>query len=85
MLYNKRRRWQQQVIFSGDAFNPSMLSTVTKGKHMVPVLNEMMIDAATIGNHDFDFGVENLMTHVEATNFPWMLASTPLSCARARV
>eukprot|EP00729_Bicosta_minor_P013662 gene13662-16509_t len=63
------------VIFSGDAFNPSMLSTVTKGKHMVPVLNEMMIDAATIGNHDFDFGVENLMTHVEATNFPWMLAN----------
>lgn len=54
---------------------------------MVPVLNEMMIDAATIGNHDFDFGVENLMTHVEATNFPWMLASTSLSlslsCARA--
>jgi hypothetical protein len=29
------------VIFSGDAFNPSSLSTVTKGAHMVGVLNAL--------------------------------------------
>ena len=27
------------VLFSGDAFNPSLTSTVYKGKQMVPVLN----------------------------------------------
>ena len=27
------------VLFSGDAFNPSTLSTVTKGKQMPPILN----------------------------------------------
>jgi len=27
------------TFFSGDSFNPSLESSVTKGKHMVPVLN----------------------------------------------
>lgn len=27
------------VLFSGDAFNPSMLSTFTQGEQMIPVLN----------------------------------------------
>lgn len=29
------------------------VSNVTKGKHMVPVLNELDVKAAVIGNHDF--------------------------------
>ena len=33
------------------------VSTITKGKHMVPFLNKMGIQAACIGNHDFDAGV----------------------------
>jgi hypothetical protein len=27
------------TFFSGDSFNPSLESSITKGKHMVPVLN----------------------------------------------
>ena len=29
------------VLFSGDCFNPSLMSTMTHGKQMVPILNEM--------------------------------------------
>lgn len=29
------------VLFSGDAFNPSMLSTFTQGEQMIPVLNSV--------------------------------------------
>ena len=29
------------ILFSGDAFNPSVLSSVTMGKQMPPVLNEI--------------------------------------------
>jgi 2',3'-cyclic-nucleotide 2'-phosphodiesterase (5'-nucleotidase family) len=39
------------ILFSGDAFNPSMMSTVLKGKQMVPCLNEMNIHTAVLGNH----------------------------------
>lgn len=51
------------VLFSGDVFAPSLMSTVTKGKHMVPFLNMMSIKAACIGNHDFDFGARS-STHM---------------------
>jgi 5'-nucleotidase len=39
------------ILFSGDAFNPSAMSTVTKGKHMVPVLNDLGTHVACMGNH----------------------------------
>lgn len=37
------------TLFSGDAFNPSLESTVTKGRHMVPVLNKIGTDVACVG------------------------------------
>jgi 2',3'-cyclic-nucleotide 2'-phosphodiesterase (5'-nucleotidase family) len=39
------------VVFSGDCFNPSIESSVTKGKHMVPFMNTLNIDVACYGNH----------------------------------
>jgi len=39
------------TLFSGDALSPSLLSTVTKGAHMIPVLNELRVDGACLGNH----------------------------------
>lgn len=37
------------TLFSGDAFNPSLESSVTKGEHMVPVLNSIGTDCACVG------------------------------------
>lgn len=37
------------TFFSGDAFNPSLESSVTKGRHMVPFLNNIGIDVACVG------------------------------------
>lgn len=37
------------TLFSGDAFNPSLESSVTKGGHMVPILNQIPTDAACVG------------------------------------
>ena len=39
------------ILFSGDAANPSLLSTLTKGAHMPPVLNAIGVDCAVYGNH----------------------------------
>ena len=39
------------VLFSGDALNPSLMSTVTKGKQMIPVLNAIGVNAACYGTH----------------------------------
>ena len=37
------------TLFSGDAFNPSLESSVTKGSHMVPILNRVGTAAACVG------------------------------------
>ena len=37
------------TLFSGDAFNPSLESSVTKGRHMVPFLNAVGTDVACVG------------------------------------
>ncbi|KIJ34629.1 hypothetical protein M422DRAFT_213016 [Sphaerobolus stellatus SS14] len=63
------------VLFSGDAFSPSVESTVTRGSHMVPVLNEFKLDVALTGNHDFDFGYPHLTKLIKDCNFPWILSN----------
>ncbi|KAI1622919.1 5'-nucleotidase [Exophiala viscosa] len=63
------------TLFSGDAFNPSLESSVTKGSHMVPVLNLIGTDAACVGNHDLDFGVKQFRSLASQCDFPWLLAN----------
>ena len=63
------------VLFSGDAFNPSMLSTFTQGEQMVPVLNAVKTACSVFGNHDFDHGLDVLQKWVERTNFPWLMSN----------
>ncbi|EGD72662.1 hypothetical protein, variant, partial [Salpingoeca rosetta] len=63
------------VLFSGDAFNPSILSSATKGHHMVPCLNAAKIEVACYGNHDFDFGEEELKKLSQECTFPWVMTN----------
>ncbi|KAJ5679956.1 hypothetical protein N7462_008200 [Penicillium macrosclerotiorum] len=63
------------TFFSGDAFNPSLESTVTKGRHMVPFLNKVGTDVACVGNHDLDFGVAQFRHLSSQCHFPWLLAN----------
>ncbi|KAI0184798.1 Metallo-dependent phosphatase-like protein [Xylaria flabelliformis] len=63
------------TFFSGDAFNPSLESSVTKGDHMIPLLNNIGTDAAALGNHDLDFGVRKFRHLASKCNFPWLIAN----------
>ncbi|XP_029510403.2 trifunctional nucleotide phosphoesterase protein YfkN-like [Oncorhynchus nerka] len=63
------------VVFSGDCLSPSLLSTVTKGKHMVDVLNKLGVHCAVYGNHEFDFGVDHLEEQTKNMTFPWFLSN----------
>lgn len=42
-------------------------------------MNEMRYDAATIGNHEFDFGLKNLLRLVEMAKFPFLCANYDFS------
>ncbi|KAF7983055.1 hypothetical protein HWV62_23947 [Athelia sp. TMB] len=63
------------VLFSGDVFSPSTESSVSRGSHMVPVMNILAPDVSMIGNHDFDFGYSHLTKLIHDTEFPWLLSN----------
>ncbi|WWC91447.1 uncharacterized protein L201_006393 [Kwoniella dendrophila CBS 6074] len=63
------------VLFAGDVFNPSVESSISRGSHMVPLLNALELDVACVGNHDFDFGYPHLTKLIQSTTFPWLLSN----------
>ncbi|KAJ2617140.1 hypothetical protein H4S08_000464 [Coemansia sp. RSA 1365] len=63
------------TLFSGDAYFPSLESTISQGEHMLQVLNLLNIDASVLGNHEFDMGVEHLESLISRNNFPWILTN----------
>ena len=63
------------VLFSGDAWNPSLLSQVTDGAHMVEALNTMGVACSVIGNHDLDLGVDNCVKQISNCDFPWLCSN----------
>lgn len=63
------------VLFSGDLYSPSVESSVTRGTHLVPVINAINLDCACLGNHDWDFGYPHLQTLMAQNNFPWLFSN----------
>ena len=62
MLKEERAKNPDLLYFdSGDFFQGSAYFTMFKGDVEVGLMNQMGIDASTIGNHEFDFGLENMV------------------------
>ena len=45
------------ILFSGDCYSPSLMSVITKGSQMPPILSAIGVHAACFGNHEFDWGL----------------------------
>ncbi|GGG97907.1 bifunctional metallophosphatase/5'-nucleotidase [Staphylococcus pragensis] len=58
------------VVDSGDAFQGLPVSNNSKGEEMAKAMNGVGYDAMTIGNHEFDFGYDQLMHLQKQLNFP---------------
>lgn len=61
---------QLLLLDSGDFSQGSSYYTLFKGDVEVGLMNMMKYDAATIGNHEFDFGLENMARLFQKANFP---------------
>ena len=64
-------------VHAGDAYSPSLLSSMDKGKSTVDMLNAVGLDYMVLGNHEWDFGMENMRERVWQSNFP-VLASNAI-------
>lgn len=63
------------VFECGDMFQGTPYFNFFKGQLEMQLMNRMHIDAVTIGNHEFDNGVEALCDCMEIANFPFLSAN----------
>ena len=59
----------------GDFSQGSAYYNLYKGEVEVRLMNTMRYDAATIGNHEFDFGMENMARIFRMADFPIVCAN----------
>lgn len=56
----------------GDVMQGTLISNLTRGRSTVDVLGDAGLDAAAIGNHEFDWTVDTLRARIEQAAFPWL-------------
>ena len=76
MLKEERKKNPDLLYFdSGDFFQGSAYFTMFKGDVEIGLMNLMGVDASTIGNHEFDFGLDNMAEMFKKANFPILCAN----------
>ena len=71
MVKQQRQQHPDLLLFdSGDFSQGSGYYTLFKGEVEIGLMNEMGYDAATIGNHEFDFGLDNMARIFRMAKFP---------------
>lgn len=71
MLKEERKKNPDLLLFdSGDFCQGSPYFSLYKGDVEVELMNRMCYDAGTVGNHEFDNGLENMARLFRNMNFP---------------
>lgn len=84
MIEKERAKDKNLLLFdSGDFSQGSPFYTLFKGDVEIGLMNRMHYDAGTIGNHEFDYGMQNMARIFKMANFPILcsnydLKGTPL-------
>lgn len=58
------------LLDAGDIFQGTPYFNLYKGEPEIKAMSLMQYDAATIGNHDFDGGIDNLAHQLQHASFP---------------
>lgn len=60
---------------AGDEFQGSIDSNLSLGAPMVTFFNQLGLNAAAIGNHEFDFGLKALTSRMSEAHYPYLAAN----------
>lgn len=63
------------LLDAGDIFQGTPYFNLYKGEPEMKAMSMMGYDAATMGNHDFDAGIENFAMQLKHTNFPILICN----------
>lgn len=83
---NKVRNEGNEVLVfeSGDIFQGTPYFNFYGGKLEISLMNKMGVDAVTIGNHEFDNGLERLCDRMTEANFPFINSNYTFTNDRAK-
>ena len=84
IIENERAKKDQTtvVVDAGDAFQGLPISNSTKGEARAEILNKMNYDAMAVGNHEFDFGLDEAKKYKQILKFPLLSSNTYVNGAR---
>ena len=63
------------LVDAGDAVQGTAYGSMDKGKSIIDLMNAAGYDLATLGNHEFDYGMDGCMNVIEWANFPYVSAN----------
>jgi len=72
-----RKEWGDYFLWldGGDQFQGTMECMLSDGNIMKDFYNYAKIDAIAIGNHEFDYGVDNLKNYIAQEQYPTLCAN----------
>ncbi|MBS1958130.1 MAG: 5'-nucleotidase C-terminal domain-containing protein [Bdellovibrionales bacterium] len=63
------------IVDAGDEWQGTIESNQVKGSIVMDYYNRIGINSATFGNHEFDFGMDNLHERARLAKFPYLAAN----------
>ena len=60
------------LVDCGDSVQGELLGTLSRGEACVELMNSVGYDVATIGNHEFDYGMEQFNKNVQLAKFKYV-------------
>ncbi len=69
---NKYRNDNCLVLHAGDDFQGTPISSITRGKSQIQLLDLFNLDAFEIGNHELDYGINGLDSALMLANFKYL-------------
>ncbi|WP_297282091.1 bifunctional UDP-sugar hydrolase/5'-nucleotidase [uncultured Anaerococcus sp.] len=63
------------LLNAGDVVHGTTFATISRGESVIDVMNKMGFDAMVAGNHDFNYGYEQLVSLNKRANFPILAAN----------
>ncbi len=58
------------VADAGDYVQGAPIGMISKGAYIVDIMNQVPYDVAAVGNHEFDYGMDQFDKLIERANFP---------------
>ena len=84
---NKMRSQRENVIYAiaGDMFRGSIIDSEYQGLSTIDLMNNLMPDIATIGNHEVDYGFAHLLFLEKCAKFPIVNANLFITMNNSRI